>query len=125
MFCERSNKFWVVPKKYSSKALALMEAIKMGAIALREKCLRIASWAKMTPARGALKPAEIAAATPQPIKMSGVIFRLKYFLINKPMVEPNWTRGPYWPTEPPPLITIKAARVELKPFLLSLVAFSL
>ena len=37
----------------------------------------------MTPASGALKPAEIAAATPQPIKMSGVIFRLKYFLINK------------------------------------------
>ena len=40
------------------------------AMALVEKCRRIASWAKMMPAMGALKPAEIAAATPQPIKIS-------------------------------------------------------
>ena len=38
----------------------------MGAIARIEKCRRMASWAKITPAIGALKPAEIAAATPQP-----------------------------------------------------------
>ena len=46
--------------------LAETEATVMGAMALIEKCLRIASWAKTTPAMGALKPAEMAAATPQP-----------------------------------------------------------
>ena len=42
----------------------------MGATALKEKCLRTASWAKITPANGALKPAEMAAATPHPRKTS-------------------------------------------------------
>ena len=89
IFCERSNMFWVAPKKYSSKALALIEAMNMGAMARREKCLKIASCAKITPARGALKPAEIAAATPHPIKISGLIRKLKYFFINRPIVDPK------------------------------------
>ena len=79
----------------------------------------------MTPAKGALNPAEIAAATPHPIKISGFILNLKYFLMNRPIVEPKWTRGPYCPTDPPPLITINAARVDPKPFLVSDAAFSL
>ena len=46
----------------------LLNAI--GAIALKEKCLNIASCANIIPPIGELKPAEMAAATPQPIKIS-------------------------------------------------------
>ena len=49
---------------------AVILAITMGVIALNEKCLNIASCANITPTIGALKPAEMAAATPQPINMS-------------------------------------------------------
>ena len=83
------------PKKYSPNALALNDEIDIGAMALREKCLRMASCAKSIPASGALKPAAIAAATPQPINMSGLILRLKKFLMNRPIVDPKCTSGPY------------------------------
>ena len=46
--------------------MRMTDATAIGAIALKEKCLRTASCAKTTPAMGALKPAEIAAATPHP-----------------------------------------------------------
>ncbi len=46
--------------------LAVIDATVMGATARTEICLSIASWANTMPAIGALKPAEIAAATPQP-----------------------------------------------------------
>ena len=50
---------------------AVIEEIAMAPPALKEKCLRIASCANTKPAIGALNPAEIAAATPQPIKIPG------------------------------------------------------
>ena len=53
--CERSNMLCVAPKKYSSKALALMDAMNMGAIARSEKCRKIASCAKITPAKRSVK----------------------------------------------------------------------
>ena len=59
-----------VRKIFSVTALAVKLAIAIGARALIEKCLRIASCAKIIPARGAPKPAEIAPATPHPRKTS-------------------------------------------------------
>ena len=50
---------------------AVMEAIAIAPPALREKRRKIASCANTKPAIGALNPAEIAAATPQPIKIPG------------------------------------------------------
>ena len=61
----------------------------MGAIALNEKCLRIASCANMMPPIGELKPAEIAAATPQPINTSLVSIVCVYLLISDPIVPPR------------------------------------
>ena len=90
---ESSKSAGAFPKKYSPNALALKDAIEIGAIALREKCLRMASCAKSIPARGALKPAAIAAATPHPINISGLILSLKKFLMNRPMVDPKCTRA--------------------------------
>ena len=68
---------------------------------------------------GELKPAEIAAATPQPMKMSfdksPGIFLLRKF----PIVPPKWTNGPYCPTDAPPLAEIKAENVERNPVFVS------
>ena len=50
---------------------AVIEDIAIAPPALKEKCLKIASCAKTKPAIGALKPADIAAATPQPINIPG------------------------------------------------------
>ena len=61
----------------------------MGAIALKEKCLRIASCAKIIPPIGELNPAEIAAATPQPIKTSLVSVFWVYLFISEPIVPPR------------------------------------
>ena len=41
------------------------------------------------------------------------------------MVDPKCTRGPYCPTEPPPLVTISAASVEPSPFFVSVDTFAL
>jgi hypothetical protein len=46
-------------KKAWLNAAADTDAIEIGAIALTDKCLRTASWAKTMPARGAPKPAEV------------------------------------------------------------------
>ena len=43
---ESSKSAGAFPKKYSPNALALKDAIDIGAMALREKCLRMASCAK-------------------------------------------------------------------------------
>ena len=40
-------------------------------------------------------------------------------------MDPKCTSGPYCPTEPPPLVTISAAKVEPSPFFVSVEAFSL
>lgn len=56
------------------------DASAIGAKALVEKWRNIASWAKTIPANGALKPAEIAAATPPPIMTSVVIRSFKRLL---------------------------------------------
>ena len=95
----------------------LLKAI--GAIALKEKCLKIASCANIIPAIGALKPAEIAAATPQPIKISFDNSPLIFLLIKFPIVPPRCTKGPYWPTDAPPPADIKAENVDRKPVLIS------
>ena len=84
-----------------------------------EKCRRIASCAKTIPAIGALKPAAMAPATPQPMNISvlstpPVVCRKKL-----PIVAPKWTSGPYWPTDAPPLAEMKAASVDPKPDLIS------
>ena len=61
---------------------------------------------------GGIKPAEIAAATPQPMKMSfdkspGILLLIKF-----PIVPPRWTNGPYCPTDAPPLAEIKAEMLK-------------
>ena len=61
----------------------------MGASALKEKCLKIASWAKIIPPIGELKPAEIAAATPQPINISFDKSPSTFLLIKFPIVPPR------------------------------------
>ena len=74
---------------------AVIEEIAIAPPALREKCLSTASWAKTSPAIGALKPAEIAAATPQPINIpGGNLFDVK-FSKNVATVAPKCTKGPY------------------------------
>ena len=99
---------------------AVIEEIAIAPPALREKCLRTASWAKTSPAIGALKPADIAAATPHPIKMpGGNLFEVK-FSKKVATVAPKWTSGPYWPTEAPPLAEINAVSVEPNPLLISI-----
>ena len=95
----------------------LLKAI--GAIALKEKCLNIASCANIIPPIGALKPAEMAAATPQPINISFDKSPLIFLLIKFPIVPPRCTKGPYWPTDAPPLAEIKAEKVDRKPVLTS------
>ena len=74
---------------------AVIEDIAIAPPALKEKCLKIASCAKTKPAIGALKPADIAAATPQPIKIpGGSLFDVKLSK-NVATVAPKCTRGPY------------------------------
>lgn len=76
------------------------------------------------PAIGALKPAEIAAATPQPIKISLLRLSLLQRLENiTPIVPPRWTIGPYWPRDAPPANDINDAKTEKKLFLLSSLTF--
>ena len=87
----------------------------MGAIALKEKCLNIASWANIIPPIGELKPAEMAAATPQPMKISFDKRAGTCLFIKLPIVPPKCTNGPYWPTEAPPLAEINAENVERNP----------
>ena len=60
------------PNRRSLNQTALTDASAIGTIDRMEKCLRIASWAKITPAIGALNPAAIAPATPQPMNTSVV-----------------------------------------------------
>ena len=87
----------------------------IGAIALNEKWRSIASWAKIIPPIGELNPADIAAATPHPIKISfeskpgSTLFKIL------PIVPPRWTKGPYCPTDAPPLADTNAAKVDKKP----------
>ena len=74
---------------------AVIEDIAIAPPALKEKCLKIASCAKTKPAIGALKPADIAAATPQPINIpGGSLFEVKLSK-NVAIVAPKCTRGPY------------------------------
>ena len=68
---ERSNK-GAEPKNLSENQDEEMLATAIGAMARSEKWRRTASWANTTPAIGALKPAAIAPATPQPMKTSVV-----------------------------------------------------
>ena len=72
-----------------------MLAITIGVIALNEKCRKIASCAKITPTIGALNPAEIAAATPQPINTSVENLFPVICLSILPKVAPKCTKGPY------------------------------
>ena len=68
------------PKNLSATAAAVKLEIAIGVTAFIEKCLNRASWAKIKPAIGALKPAEIAAAAPHPIKTSVLkIFFVKIY----------------------------------------------
>ncbi len=67
----------------------------IGAMALNEKCLRIASWAKIMPPMGELNPAEMAAATPHPMNVSFVKRLDERKLIRLPIVPPKCTSGPY------------------------------
>ena len=113
------SKIWAEPKKASLNHTDDTLAIAIGAIARMEKCRRTASCAKTIPAIGALKPAAIAPATPQPMNISvlstpPVVCRKKL-----PIVAPKWTSGPYWPTDAPPLAEMKAASVDPKPDLTS------
>ena len=67
------------------------------------------------PASGALKPAEIAAATPQPIIISIVMRSLRVAFSNAPKVAPKCTSGPYCPTDAPPAAEKNAASVLAMP----------
>ena len=81
--------------------------IAIGAMALKKKCLNIASCANIIPPIGELKPAEIAAATPHP-KMSFDNSLGTFLFMRFPIVPPRCTNGPYCPTDAPPLAEMKA-----------------
>jgi hypothetical protein len=66
-----------------------VEAIAIGAKALKAKCLKIASCAKIIPANGAPKPADIAAAIPAPMKTSVEKFSEIFVFNHEPMVAPR------------------------------------
>ena len=69
---------------------------EINASALEEKCLNTASCANTIPAIGELNPAEIAAATPQPIRISLPRFKPLSQLDKKhPNEPPMCTIGPY------------------------------
>ena len=84
-----------------------------------KKWRNMASWAKIIPANGALKPADIAAATPPPRIISVLIRSLRIALIHEPKVAPKCTNGPYCPTDAPPAAERNAARVLATPVLIS------
>ena len=109
------SKIWAEPKKASLNHTDDTLAMAIGAIARIEKCLRTASCAKTIPAIGALNPAAMAPATPQPINMSVLSAPPVVCLRKLPIVAPKCTSGPYWPTDAPPLAEMKAARVDPKP----------
>ena len=71
------------------------------------------------PPIGELKPAEIAAATPHPIKMSFDNSLGTFLFMRFPIVPPRCTNGPYCPTDAPPLAEMKAENVDKKPVLAS------
>ena len=71
--------------------------------------------ANTTPAMGALNPAAIAPATPQPINTSVVRTPPVACRRKLPIVAPKCTSGPYCPTDAPPLAEMKAASVEPNP----------
>ena len=76
------------------------------------------------PAIGALKPAEIAAATPQPINTSLLKLSFAKKLENMtPIVPPRCTIGPYWPREAPPARDMNDAKTEKKLCLLFKLTF--
>jgi len=104
-----------IPISFAKKFAAIDEIAK-AATAFIEKCLKTVSWANIIPAIGAPKPAEIAAATPLPIIISCGILGIKdCFLINEDTVAPKCTKGPYIPTDAPPLIDMNDANVEPNP----------
>ena len=99
-----------------AEKLAAIDEMARAATAFIEKCLKTVSWANIIPAKGAPNPADIAAATPLPIIISWGIFGINFCrLINEDTVAPKCTRGPYIPTEAPPLIDINEANVDPKP----------
>ena len=97
-------------KIFSVIALAVKLAMAIGASARIEKWRKTASCAKIMPARGAPNPAEMAPATPQPIKTSVDNRSLVIAFKEVPIVAPKWTSGPYNPTEEPPLALIRATK---------------
>ena len=106
-------------KIFSVTALDVKLVIAIGANALIEKCLRIASCAKIMPANGAPNPAEIAPATPQPRKTSiESNSRVNFFKV-VPIVAPKWTNGPYKPIDAPPDALISAVKLDRYPTLMS------
>ena len=72
----------VVPK-------AIVDAMAIGAKALNAKCLKMASCAKIIPANGAPKPADIAAAIPAPINTSAEKFTETFVFSQDPIVAPR------------------------------------
>ena len=65
-----NEKVFKLPKKILLIPAAVILVIATGATARKEKCLKIVSHAKIVPAIGALNPAAIAPATPQPMNTS-------------------------------------------------------
>jgi hypothetical protein len=94
------------------KAVARTEEITMGLKERSRKSPRITSRAKMAPAMGALKVAEMPAAAPQPTRifMCWAEMRKSWPRL-EPRVEPIWTMGPSLPTEPPEPMQMAEARI--------------
>ena len=92
--CSKSNEGLIKLISEAAK-LAAIDEIAKAVTAFIEKCLNTVSWAKIIPAKGAPKPAEIAAATPQPIIMSwGILGTKDNLLKNAETVAPKCTNGP-------------------------------
>ena len=86
--------FLVIDEKQAKK-FAVIEARAIDVIAFNEKCRNTVSWANIIPAKGAPKPAEMAAATPLPIIISCWILGINCNLLRKEdIVAPKWTKGP-------------------------------
>ena len=75
--------------------IAVLDVNATGANTLNEKWRSIASWAKIIPVKGALKPVDIAAATPPPRTISVLIRNLRIALSHEPSVAPKCTNGLY------------------------------
>ena len=84
-----------LPNIWSLNQAALTLATAIGAMARIEKWRRIASCANTIPAMGALNPAAIAPATPQPMKTSVVSAPPVTCRRKLPIVAPKCTSGPY------------------------------